>query len=61
MTAKLWAIVRREYVERVRTKGFVIGTVLGVLGGGTVARDKCPTPRGDVMASRYVTSPNLSS
>jgi ABC-2 type transport system permease protein len=31
MTAKLWAIVRREYLERVRTKGFVIGTVLGPL------------------------------
>jgi ABC-2 type transport system permease protein len=29
MTAKLWAVVRREYLERVRTKGFVIGTVLG--------------------------------
>jgi ABC-2 type transport system permease protein len=31
MTAKLWAIVRREYVERVRTKGFLIGTILGPL------------------------------
>jgi ABC-2 type transport system permease protein len=31
MIAKLWAIVRREYLERVRTKGFVIGTVLGPL------------------------------
>lgn len=31
MTAKLWAVVRREYLERVRTKGFVIGTVLGPL------------------------------
>jgi ABC-2 type transport system permease protein len=31
MTAKLWAIVRREYLERVRTKGFVIGTVIGPL------------------------------
>ena len=31
MTAKLWAVVKREYVERVRTKGFVIGTVLGPL------------------------------
>ncbi len=29
MTAKLWAVVRREYLERVRTKGFVIATVLG--------------------------------
>lgn len=29
MNGKLWAIVRREYLERVRTKGFVIGTVLG--------------------------------
>jgi ABC-2 type transport system permease protein len=25
---KLWAIIRREYLERVRTKGFVIGTIL---------------------------------
>ncbi len=31
MSAKLWAVVRREYLERVRTKGFVIGTVLGPL------------------------------
>jgi ABC-2 type transport system permease protein len=31
MTAKLRAVVRREYVERVRTKGFVIGTILGPL------------------------------
>ncbi|MGI8510075.1 MAG: ABC transporter permease [Gemmatimonadaceae bacterium] len=27
--AKLWAIVRREYLERVRTKWFVIATVFG--------------------------------
>lgn len=27
--SKLWAIVRREYVERVRTKWFVISTVFG--------------------------------
>jgi len=35
MMAKLWAIVRREYIERVRTKAFVIGTILGplVMGG----------------------------
>ncbi len=26
---KLWAVVRREFIERVRTKAFVIGTVLG--------------------------------
>jgi ABC-2 type transport system permease protein len=31
VSAKLWAVIRREYVERVRTKGFVIGTVLGPL------------------------------
>jgi ABC-2 type transport system permease protein len=31
MTAKLLAVVRREYLERVRTKGFVIGTILGPL------------------------------
>ncbi len=29
MSAKLWAIVRREYVERVRSKAFVVGTILG--------------------------------
>jgi ABC-2 type transport system permease protein len=29
VSAKLWAIVRREYIERVRTKAFVIGTILG--------------------------------
>ena len=31
VSAKLWAVVRREYVERVRTKGFLIGTILGPL------------------------------
>ena len=31
MSAKLWAVVKREYVERVRTKAFVIGTVLAPL------------------------------
>jgi ABC-2 type transport system permease protein len=31
MSDRLWAVVRREYVERVRTKGFVIATVLGPL------------------------------
>jgi len=31
VSAKLWAIVRREYIERVRTKAFVIGTILGPL------------------------------
>ncbi|HSD67518.1 MAG TPA: ABC transporter permease [Vicinamibacteria bacterium] len=31
MSGKLWAIVRREYLARVRTKGFVIGTILGPL------------------------------
>jgi len=31
VSAKLWAIVRREYLERVRSKAFVIGTILGPL------------------------------
>jgi len=31
VSAKLWAVVRREYIERVRTRGFLIGTVLGPL------------------------------
>ncbi len=31
MSRKLWAIVRREYLAHVRSKGFVIGTVLGPL------------------------------
>jgi ABC-2 type transport system permease protein len=31
MSGKLWAVVKREYLERVRTKGFVIGTILGPL------------------------------
>jgi len=31
VSAKLWAVVKREYVERVRTRGFLIGTVLGPL------------------------------
>jgi ABC-2 type transport system permease protein len=29
VNSKLWVVVRREYLERVRTKGFVIATVLG--------------------------------
>ena len=28
---KLWAVVRREYVERVRSKWFLVGTFLGPL------------------------------
>jgi ABC-2 type transport system permease protein len=31
MSAKLRAVVEREYLERVRTKGFVIATILGPL------------------------------
>jgi len=31
VSAKLWAVVRREYLARVRTKAFVIGTILGPL------------------------------
>jgi ABC-2 type transport system permease protein len=31
VSAKLWAVLKREYLERVRTRGFVIGTVLGPL------------------------------
>lgn len=35
MARKLWAVIRREYLERVRSKAFIIGTVLGpVLMGG---------------------------
>jgi len=35
MTAKLWAVIRREYLERVRSKAFIIGTIIGpVLMGG---------------------------
>jgi ABC-2 type transport system permease protein len=31
MSARLWAVVRREYLERVRSRAFVIGTLLGPL------------------------------
>jgi ABC-2 type transport system permease protein len=31
VSAKLWAVVRREYLERVRTKGFIVATILGPL------------------------------
>src|SRR5258706_1822285 len=31
MTSRLWPIIRREYLERVRTKAFIIATVLGPL------------------------------
>ena len=27
--AKLWAVIRREYLERVQTKAFIIGSLLG--------------------------------
>ena len=27
--AKLWAVIRREYLERVQTKAFIIGSALG--------------------------------
>jgi ABC-2 type transport system permease protein len=29
MTGRLWAVVRREYLERVRSKAFIIATILG--------------------------------
>ena len=32
---KLWAVIRREYIERVRSKAFLIGTIVGpILMGG---------------------------
>jgi len=31
MSGKLWAVVRREYLERVRSKAFLVGTLLGPL------------------------------
>ena len=34
--AKLWAIIRREYLERVRTKWFVVGTLMGPILFGTM-------------------------
>ncbi len=34
--AKLWAIVKREYLERVRTKWFIIATVFGPVFFGTI-------------------------
>ena len=34
--AKLWAVIKREYLERVRTKWFIIGTFLGPLLFGTM-------------------------
>ncbi len=37
MTGKLWAVIRREYLERVRSKAFLIGTIVGpVLMGGVM-------------------------
>ena len=35
MSSRLWAVIRREYLERVRSKAFIIGTILGpiLLGG----------------------------
>ncbi len=35
MARKLWAVIRREYLERVRSKAFIIATILGpILMGG---------------------------
>jgi ABC-2 type transport system permease protein len=35
MLSKLWAVIRREYLERVRSKAFIIATILGpILMGG---------------------------
>ena len=34
--AKLWAVIRREYVERVRTKWFLLVTLFGPVFFGTV-------------------------
>ncbi len=35
MLSKLWAVIRREYLARVRSKAFIIGTILGpILMGG---------------------------
>ena len=34
--AKLWAIIKREYLERVRTRWFVIATVFGPLFFGSL-------------------------
>src|SRR5438034_5610887 len=33
---KLWAIIKREYLERVRSKWFLIGTFLGPLFFGAI-------------------------
>src|SRR6476646_4407801 len=34
--AKLWAIIKREYLERVRSKWFLIGTFLGPVFFGAI-------------------------
>jgi ABC-2 type transport system permease protein len=36
MSGKLWAVVRREYIERVRSKAFIIGTILGPILMGVI-------------------------
>ena len=36
MTSKLWAVIRREYLERVRSKAFIIGTILGPILMGAI-------------------------
>ena len=52
MSAKLWAIVKREYIERVRTKAFVIGTILGPLrdGGDDGRAGACRALQGQAAA-----------
>ena len=47
MTGKLWAVIRREYLERVRSKAFIIGTIVGpILMGGIMVLPMLVASRG---------------
>ena len=35
---KIFVVIRQEYLNRVRTRGFLIGTVLGIVCGITLGR-----------------------
>lgn len=66
MSSKLWAIVKREYIERVRSKAFVVGTILGpllmtalILVPGLAARSKGKPLRLSVMQANGQVGPAI--
>jgi ABC-2 type transport system permease protein len=59
IAGKLWAVVRREYLERVRSKAFIIGTILGpVLMGAIMILPIFLAGRGGKLLRVAVLAPN---